>query len=627
MVMLGAILGNIDVGQLTLPSFQRGYVWNRRDVRELMRSLYHEYPIGSFLVWNTSSGTLLLDGQQRLTSLYGIVRGKAPAFSDADPNSFLNLYFNLDSEEFEFYGPTKMKNNPRWVSITEVMKDGPGKFLKLFVEDPNLTSYIDRLGRITNINNRNIHVEPIAGAGRTMDEVVDMFNQVNSGGTKLSKGDLALAKISADWPQARQVIVDHLKIWEDKGYKFKIEWLLRCTNALVTKQSQFEFLDGIPIETIRDGLKRAEKHADSALALLAAKLGLDHHQVMGSPNSLPAVLLFFDKANTWPDQATLDRLLYWYIHAMLWRRYSGPVETVMRQDLHAVDENADAVGALIQRLRQNRSDLTVRPTDFTGWTRGSVFYPLLYLLTRVYGARDLGTGIELKKGLLGGMFQLELHHIFPKAQLYKYGYDRRDVNAVANFSFLFQKTNAQISAKLPEDYFSYYESKYPGVLASHWIPMDEQLWKIENYPDFLAARRERLAEAANNFLDELYHGTIPETAVVEQKTDRDGRFRPASIASDEEAAALNDVMEWMERKGLPRGEYGYELVDSENDIVATFDLAWPDGIQVGKSRPVALLIDEDPNTLETANHENVEYFTDIVDFKRHVQREILGEPA
>ena len=72
---------------------------------------------------------LLLDGQQRITSLYGIVRGDPPAFFAGDPNRFLNLYFNLDSEEFEFYGPVKMKDDPCWINVTQLMQQGAGNFI------------------------------------------------------------------------------------------------------------------------------------------------------------------------------------------------------------------------------------------------------------------------------------------------------------------------------------------------------------------------------------------------------------------------------------------------------------------------------------------------------------------
>ena len=63
---------------------------------------------------------LLLDGQQRMTSLYGIIRGKPPDFFDGNEYAFTGLYFNLESETFEYYAPVKMKDDPFWVDVTGV---------------------------------------------------------------------------------------------------------------------------------------------------------------------------------------------------------------------------------------------------------------------------------------------------------------------------------------------------------------------------------------------------------------------------------------------------------------------------------------------------------------------------
>lgn len=97
---ISTILDHIDSGHMALPEFQRGYVWNRDQVRGLFDSLYRRHPVGGLLVWATESKTaahrgdgplaagvvkLLLDGQQRMTSLYGVVRGKAPKFLTAMP--------------------------------------------------------------------------------------------------------------------------------------------------------------------------------------------------------------------------------------------------------------------------------------------------------------------------------------------------------------------------------------------------------------------------------------------------------------------------------------------------------------------------------------------------------------
>lgn len=640
---LKEILAQIDAGILVLPQFQRGFVWTRKQVRNLMESLYEDYPIGSMLVWKTKAdpvllkgvqqaslgvNELLLDGQQRLTSLYGIVRGKRPAFSNANDHAFLNLYFNVETGEFEFYGQTKMQQNPRWISVTDVMQKDLSDVIKPFMNDPHLSEYISRITRITDILQRDFHVESMTDQDKSMDVVVDIFNLVNSGGTKLSKGDLALAKICADWPQARDEMQRRLDNLSRHGYHFNLDWLLRCINGLVTGHADFSQLElqHVSVEQIKDGLQRAEKHIDTALNLLASRLGLDHSYVLGSPNSLIAMLRFFDKHGKFHDQGTLDRLCYWYIHAMLWQRYSGPVETRIRQDIVAVDDKDRWFENLHDRLRENRSPLRIEARDLTASKRGGRFYSLLYLLTRVYGARDLCNGIELKSHLLGKGNQLELHHIFPKYQLKKFGwYNFKEMNAQANFTFLTKACNLNISAKPPIQYFPDCEAKQPGVLGSHWIPQDPRLWELDNYRDFLAARRELLAKAANGFLDQLYHGEIPETEAPTLAPVQIDVPRPSSIASDEEEAALLQVMDWMKDKGLPSGEMGYELPLAENGDTIVLDLAWPNGIQVGFSRKAALLIDETPDTLEIVNHSDYEYFTNVDELKRHVEREILGE--
>lgn len=255
MTRLSTLLDEIDSGVVLLPEFQRGYVWNRDQVRGLMRSLYREYPVGGLLVWETTSeditvrgassggGTrqLLLDGQQRVTSLYGVVRGTPPPFFEGDKTAFTGLHFNVDTEVFEFYLPTKMKGDPTWVSVTELFSKGPTKYLRAFpdVDDATLDTYIDRLNRITQIANRDFNSEKITGAGKTVEEVVDIFNKVNSGGTKLSKGDLALAKLCAEWPDARKELRDNLDRWKKVGFRFSLDWLLRNATAVATGRALF----------------------------------------------------------------------------------------------------------------------------------------------------------------------------------------------------------------------------------------------------------------------------------------------------------------------------------------------------------------------------------------------------
>lgn len=163
---VSTILDQIDIGAIALPEFQRGYVWNRDQVRKLMSSLYNDHPVGSLLVWETktelveshtrgdgklSAGSvrLLLDGQQRITSLYSIIRGKSPQFFEGNDKAFTGLYFNLEEENFEFHAQLKMQNNPLWINVTEVMQEGAGTFMVRLLDTPefrtNIQTYSKRI--------------------------------------------------------------------------------------------------------------------------------------------------------------------------------------------------------------------------------------------------------------------------------------------------------------------------------------------------------------------------------------------------------------------------------------------------------------------------------------------------
>jgi len=309
---ISTILDHIDSGHMALPEFQRGYVWNSDQVRKLFTSLYLRRPVGGLLVWATESKTathrgdgplaagvvkLLLDGQQRMTSLYGVVRGKPPKFFDGNAKAFTGLRFHLDTESFEFYQPVKMRDDPLWIDVTDLMirgTNGLGEFVTRLAAQPTLAAkvgdYVGRLSRLLGVTDVDLHIEEVTGADKTLDVVVDIFNQVNSGGTKLSKGDLALAKICADWPDARDTMKAKLKEWANADYHFNLDWLLRSVNTVLTGEAKFQFLHEKTAEDIQDGLKRATKHVETSLNLIGGRLGLDHDQVFFGRFGVPVMV-------------------------------------------------------------------------------------------------------------------------------------------------------------------------------------------------------------------------------------------------------------------------------------------------------------------------------------------------
>lgn len=644
---ISTILDHIDNGHMALPEFQRGYVWNRDQVRGLFDSLYRRHPIGGLLVWATESKTaahrgdgplspgvvkLLLDGQQRMTSLYGVVRGKAPKFFDGNAQAFTGLQFNLETETFAFYQPMKMKDDPLWVDVSELMKAGNaglGGFVSQLGSNPGIAAkvgdYVARLSRLLGITEIDLHIEEVTGADKTLDIVVDIFNRVNSGGTKLSKGDLALAKICADWPEARDAMKAKLKEWNGAGYDFNLDWLLRSVNTVLTGEAKFLYLHDRSAEEIQDGLKRATKHIDTSLNMIGGRLGLDHDRVIFGRFSVPVIVRFLDQHKGPLNEQERDKLLFWFAQSGMWGRYSASTESTIDKDLEALNGEGGGLDKLLDTLRLWHGGLRVEPGNFTGWSLGARFYPVLYLLTRMGESRDWGTGLPLKAGMLGKMSKLEVHHIFPKAQLYKHGYKRADVNALANFCFLTKDTNLVISDRLPEEYFPKIEKAHPGALASQWIPNEPALWKIENFREFLEARKVLLADEVNRRMEDLLHGDTrwlegtPTPPVISEAA-------VGGITSEEEEQQLEELNEWIEQRGLPHGILAFDFADQDTgNQRAVFDLAWPNGIQEELSQPVAVLLNEGSEVIAIASQAGYRCFVTTEDFKHYVQTEILAQ--
>lgn len=642
---ISTILDHIDNGHMALPEFQRGYVWNREQVKGLFDSLYRRHPVGGLLVWATESKTaahrgdgqlaagvvkLLLDGQQRMTSLYGVVRGRPPKFFDGNAQAFTGLHFHLENEAFGFYQPVKMKDDPLWIDVTELMKAGNaglGAYVARISAIPDLAplvgEYVGRLSKLLSITDIDLHIAEVTGADKSLEVVVDIFNRVNSGGTKLSKGDLALAKICADWPDARDTMKAKLADWKAAGYDFNLDWLLRSVNTVLTGEAKFSYLHDKGAEDIQVGLKRATKHIDSCLNMIAGRLGIDHDQVFFGRFGVPVMVRYLDKKSGALDEKERDKLLFWFVQSGMWGRFSGSTETVIDQDLEAFEGAEGGLDKLLAQLRLWHGGLRVEPGHFTGWSLGARFYPVLYMLTRMGAARDWGTGLALKASLLGKMSRLEVHHIFPKAQLYKRDFKRAEVNALANFCFLTKDTNLVISDRLPEEYFPEIEKAHPGALASQWIPDDPALWKIENFRAFLEARKALLASEVNKRMEELLHG---DTHWLE------GPAAPTpvsfavvgGITSEEEEQQLEGINTWMDEQGLPRGTLAYDFSDPDTgEQRAVFDLAWPNGIQEELSQPVAVLLNESSDVIAIASQAGFRCFQTVAELKRYVEADIL----
>jgi uncharacterized protein with ParB-like and HNH nuclease domain len=144
------ILEKIDEKQLFIPAFQREYVWKRDDAKSLIDSLLKEYPTGTMLMWETANPPelkgphmynekqgavrLLLDGQQRITTLYMLIRRDLPPYYKPAEITVdtRGLYVNLDTLELSYYEKIRMEKNPYWRNVTDVFQK---KVTAIDVED------------------------------------------------------------------------------------------------------------------------------------------------------------------------------------------------------------------------------------------------------------------------------------------------------------------------------------------------------------------------------------------------------------------------------------------------------------------------------------------------------------
>lgn len=657
---ISTVLDKIDSGAIALPEFQRGYVWSRRQVRDLVESLYRGFPVGSLLLWETATESaeargdgqlqrgyvsLLLDGQQRMSSLYGLIRGSPPPFFDGNPKAFTDLRFHPATEQLRFYAPVPMRDDPLWLDVSNVMRLGPGWVMgqlgSALNDEPDhqtrLNVYFERANRLYAIREIDVHEETVTGADKGIDVVVDLFNRVNTGGTKLSKGDLALAKLCASWPQARDELKRRLAKWDTAGFHFSLDWLLRNVNAVLTGRAELAALAEVRPEAFRQALSDTERAIDAVLNLASSRLGLDHDRVLGGVGAVPVMSRFVaERGGRLPDARTSDRLLYWYVHSFLWGRYAGSTETVLNTDLQLVDpalrgpqarsEQAagDPLDRLIAELRRHRGDLRINADDLLGWSKGARFYPLLYMLSRVGGARDLRNGLELRQHLLGRHASLEIHHLFPKTLLYKHSYGRPERNALANFAFLTLEANRSLGGRPPHEYLPECEERHPGVLASQWIPEDVELWHAERYPDFLARRRELLAGAANELLDGLLGGgDVPseEAGILDRE--------PVTVggANEDEEREVAALQRWVVDRGLQRGieDFAILALDGRSEE-AVLDIAWPDGLAHGEDK-VALLLNEPAQVLEAAGRHGYRFFTSVGELRQYAEVDLGGSDA
>jgi hypothetical protein len=512
------LLDEVSRGQVLLPEIQRAYVWKGPQVAKLIGSLYHEYPVGQILLWDTielpitkdlegvqkpelpsaDRPKIVLDGQQRLTSLYKALGNTADA---------VEVYFNLDSEQFQLYSG-RLKADPLWISVRSVLR-GEKHDLKVLQEieaaggpgltDPQSQVYLDRLQKLKRIGEYKFPIEIFRSDD--YEEVTEVFVRINSAGTRLRTAELVLAQLALRLPGA---IVDRfeeaIEEYEDIQFELDTRFLMRALIALGTGQSRFRYLAEFwkkqpkDIEAI---WKRTRKAVDSAVNFVRQNARFEASDWLPSLSAMVPLAAYFDRHDKIAREVEVG-LLRWFYLASLRGRYSGSGETAMDEDLKAI-VTEDPIGGLMKNIGPG-GQMPVNADEFddAGWR--NPLFPMTYAAARRRGAKDWFRGIVLGTDVVGTDHQIQVHHIFPKALLKERGVRRKDRDEIANLAFLAAKPNRQISMKPPEVYLAEIAANHPDRLQAQCVPMDRNLWKLENFEAFLTSRRGLLANAVNELV-------------------------------------------------------------------------------------------------------------------------------
>lgn len=553
------LVGMIERGELRLPEMQRRYVWRATRVRDLLDSLYRGYPSGAILLWETDenvplqkfavqqqqnpyqSTRLLLDGQQRLTSLSAVIRGEPVAVRKRKKP--IELLFNLDHPEelavvtevnenrdddeedlFEedeadstedelqqrfnkmtfVVATRKLEQLPQWIKVTDVFKtDNDAPFLKRAgvagFDDPRYEKYSQRLARIRGIR-RYVYRMDVLERKLSYSEVTEIFVRVNSLGAKLRSSDLALAQITAKWRGALKTFQSFESQCAKTGFDLDLGLHLKNLIAFATGQSRFHTVSNLKIETLQEAWKQCVRGMEFALNFLKSNVGIDSPALLSSPFLLVTLGYYGHKRSYEIQAEESERLRFWVLVANAKGRYSrGSSETLLDQDLTTL-RKGDGANALIDRLRLQVGRLDVSPAEFEGRNQRSALFKTMFLAFRAAGAKDWRSNLAIALDHSGSQHRLQFHHIFPQAVL-KEAYTSREADDIANLSFIGGKTNRSINDKPPGEYFpSIIEKSGTVGFELQCIPTDPSLLGVEGYKKFLAERRKAVSHRLNEFL-------------------------------------------------------------------------------------------------------------------------------
>lgn len=569
-------------GTLGLPDLQRGFVWKASKVRDLLDSMLKGYPIGYIMLWasqNTKSDNktigvdekktdyqdyVIIDGQQRITSLYAVITGKE--IIDENGKKPIKISFNPIKREFAVKTAVMDKDSEWIADISDIFKNETRsrKYVNEFIdsyeeslEKNNLQlnddleqKIADNIANVLDLKNYIINALVI---NNDVDEedVANIFTRINSGGVKLNENDFILTLMSVVSPELRDKIEklckdSKIKTNERTSYNRLIELkpshIVRTTMAFTFKRARLKYaymlLRGsdlkrgadkkIDLNRRKENFEKLEDGLDKVLNLdnwqgfikSVTSAGFINSNLISSDNTLVYCYMVY-LIGKYDFNVEYDRLrkivARWFFMTSTTSHYTGSFEATAQEELNSFMElhNADEFENYIDNqikvvFTNDYFEYTLPNSLITSSPTSAVWYTYLASLN-ILDAKVLFSNMYIRD-LLSGDFDsnrsaLERHHLFPKAYLTKLGYtDDKDRNQIANFAYIEWEDNMEIEDNSPEVYFKpIFEKKIPeeerkNVMSIHALPEN---WYAIDYKEFLNARRKLMAKVIKQGYEKL----------------------------------------------------------------------------------------------------------------------------
>jgi hypothetical protein len=571
---LATLIQQIDMGIIGLPDIQRPFVWPDTKVRDLFDSMYKGYPVGYFLFWananveNTKGigvaekqkhpNLLIVDGQQRLTSLYAVIKAQEIIRENYERAQIV-ISFNPLEEKFEI-PDASIKRNPRYfqnisqlwqadVNIFKLINDFVSQLKKSVEitseEEEHIQNALMQLKGLENYPFSALELSP----NISEEQVADVFVRINSQGKTLNQADFILTLMSVFWEEGRRDLEEFCKQCrlpsKDAASPFNYlidpspDQMLRVSIGFAFRRARLQYvysiLRGKDLETGVFSTERRDQQFELLKKAQAKVLDvLNWHEFIkaikqagfvrgdyiSSKNNLLYAYVYFimGREDYKMDLFALKKLIArWFFMVTLTGRYTNSPETVMEMDLarlRTANDAADFENTLedIIQTQLTHDFWTINlPTMGLATSSSSspslyAYYAALYIL----GANGLFSMLKisdlLQEGVRSSKSALERHHLFPKAYLQRQGItDQRDTNQIANFALVEWSDNIKISDQAPSVYLLEYLNRLSTSEKSEqyfWHALPEG-WESMEYGAFLKMRREMIAKVIKGAYDKI----------------------------------------------------------------------------------------------------------------------------